>query len=276
MSLDDAVVIGASVSDGFGTTISPPPGPSGTPDRMVLVKLADILGAITGRAEPLASSTSSFFFQTPEKTAEAQLAFAKGCSPKLVFAVDYLFWHAYGFMREADRGAALERGLARLDQLNVPIVVCDLPDMSHAVGWMLNAGQVPKKETLGTLNARVAEWAGQRKNVIVLPMTGVVTDAMANRALKLGGRDFAAGESRALLTAEGLHATADGEIAVCLEAIDRLVAAGVIDKAMAVQRDPAVLKARLLAMKTAGAKPPAPAASPDSAPPQPAATTGPK
>lgn len=266
-TLDEAVVIGASVSDGFGTTVSPPAGPTGTPERVVLVKFADILAAVTGRSEPLASSTSSFFFQSPDKTAEAQLAFASGRSPKLVFAIDYLFWHAYGFMREADREAALERGLARLDRLPGPIVVTDLPDMSHAVGLMLNRGQVPRKETLAKLNARIAEWASGRKNVVVLPMTGVVADSMANRAVKLGGREFAAGESRGLLTADGLHATAEGEIAVAIEALDRLVAAGVVDKSIAVERDPAVVKSRLLAMKAVKAPAPTPPSAPTPAAP---------
>lgn len=266
-TLDEAVVIGASVSDGFGTLVTPPAGPTGTPDRAVMVKLADVLAAIVGRDEPLASSTSSFFFQRPRETAEEQLAFAKARSPKLVFAIDYLFWHAYGFMDELDRPKALERGIARLEQLgDVPIVICDLPDMSHAVGLMLGTRQVPHKDTLAKLNARISEWAQGRKNVIVLPMTGVVADAMANKGLTLGGREYPAGQSRGLLTGDGLHATGDGEIAVGIEAMDRLIRAGVLHKDVPVERDPAAVKARLVKMKApnapGGTNPPAGATTP--------------
>ncbi len=249
-SLDGAVVIGASVSDGFGTTLSPPPGPTGTPSSVVLVNFAEILGAVTGRDGPLASSTSSFFFQRPDATAETQLAFAKGRSPKVVFAIDYLFWHSYGGgMREEDRLKVLERGLARLDQLDAPIVIADLPDMSHAVGMMLSRTQVPKPETLAVLNARIQEWAKQRGNVIILPMSGVVASAAANKPLTLGGRTYPAGESRALLTAEGLHASVDGETGVAIEALDRLVATGILDPSVQIERNMDTVKARLLAMK---------------------------
>ncbi len=269
-SLDAAVVIGASVSDGFGTMVTPPAGPTGTPERAVLVDIADILAAITGRAEPLPSSTTAFFFRTPDRTAELQLAFAKLKSPKVVFALDYLFWHSYGSMPDEERMVMLEKGLKRLDQLPGPMVVTDLPDMSHAVGMMLSRSQVPTKATLAKLNERIAAWAQGRKDVVVLSMTGVVADSMANRALKLGGREYPAGESRVLLTADGLHATADGEIGVSLEAIDRLMAAGVLDKAMVVERDPAVIRSRLLKMK---APPPAPPAPP--LPPLPAVPAAP-
>jgi hypothetical protein len=272
-SLDEAVVIGASVSDGFGTLITPPPGPTGTPDRVVMVQLADILAAAVNRPAPLPASTSSFFFQTPERTAEQQLAFAKLHTPKLVFALDYLFWHAYGSMPEAERLKALERGLARLDQLHVPIVIADLPDMSHAVGLMLGPSQIPSKETLAKLNERIAEWARSRKDVIVLPMTGVVADAIANKAVTLGGHEYPAGESRALLTGEGLHATGDGEIAVSLEALDRLIAAGVLDKSVTVERNPDVIKGRLLAMKAKSASPTAPTTPSTPTPPPPLGAT---
>lgn len=266
-SLDGAVVIGASVSDGFGTTLSPPPGPTGTPSSVVLVNFAEILAAVTGRDGPVASSTSSFFFQRPDATAEAQLAFAKSRAPKVVFAIDYLFWHSYGGgMREEDRPKALERGLARLSQIDAPIVIADLPDMSHAVGMMLSRSQVPKPETLAALNARIREWAEQRGNVIILPMSGVVADAAANKPVTLGGRTYAAGESRALLTAEGLHASVEGETGVAIEALDRLVAAGILDPSVPIERNIDSVKTRLLAMKMGKQANPANQAQPTGGP----------
>lgn len=242
LDLSGAVVIGASVSDGFGAML-----PGEEPKGLIPqgVPLASTLGSIAHTHAAPASHSSSLFFMNPEQEADSQLAAAQAAQPALVFAIDYLFWHAYGDMDDSAREASLQRGLDRLSTLQSPIIIADLPDMTHAVGIMLSSRQVPSPRTLEALNARVRDWASKRPHTVIVPLAGVVRSAMASGRVRVGGRDYEGEAARRLLTRDGLHATLDGQIVVALEALTQAKAAGVLPANATWDSDPASILARL-------------------------------
>lgn len=246
LDLDGTVVIGASVSDGAEVALP------GLPPKFLAgdANLADVLCAATGKAGPVCFA-DMMFFMNPNSVADRQLSAAKQRNPKLVFALDYLFWHAYGDrMDDAARTSLFERGLERLASFGpeTTIVVADLPDMSHAIGqpMALSKSQVPPVALQESLNRRLAEWAAAHPNVTVVPLRDTVAAAMGSGAVTLGGTRFEGTAARDLLTPSGLHATADGLIAVAMEALDRLKSAGRIPGNAVWERDPAVLTQRLV------------------------------
>lgn len=249
LDLSTAAVIGASVSAGAEVTLP------GLKPKMMQgdATLADVLGVIaTGGSTGPAGFADMMFFARPDTQAEKQLAAAKAKSPSMVFAIDYLFWHAYGApMSDSSRRAAFDKGLARLDQLSCPIVVADLPDMSHAVGMMLMAPQVPSVAIQEELNKKLEAWAAERPRVLLVKLREVVRSAMKNEPVTLGGVKLTGEQARGLLTPSGLHTTADGSILLALECLQRLRAAGVIAPTSTWDTDVAVIKDRLVKKKLA-------------------------
>jgi hypothetical protein len=241
LRLGDAVVIGASVSAGAEVTLP------GMPPQMFGgdAGLADALGAATQGPAP-ASLADMMFFVRADQTAAKQLDAAKSKNPAAVFAIDYLFWHAYGSpLSDDQRRKLFERGLDRLATLNCPVVVADLPDMSHAIDKMLMKSQVPSAAVQEELNARLEAWAKDRPNVVVIHLRETVRNAMAGQPLTLGGRRFEGDAARGLLVANGLHCTADGLVALALECLDRMKARGVVPANSIWDHDADSIKRRL-------------------------------
>lgn len=281
LDLSKALVIGASVSDGFGIRITlplpaateptPAPAPSATPGtvrgaadqktqpaerpapprpRSVAVSMADILGAIAEapRGVPRAETSTMFFMDAPA-TGKRQVEAAGKNEPSVVFALDYLFWYVYGVMPEDQRLKLFEEGLANLAALGCPVVVGDIPDMSAAIGGMLSKAQVPEPATMAAANRRLAEWAAGRKNVVVIPLSALVRGAMSGQRVELGGRVFEGDDARALIQRDRLHATLKGTIAIAIEGLRRLREAGLVEKSATWSEDPAEIEARLVARK---------------------------
>src|SRR5262245_18578232 len=168
------VVVGASVSEGFGND----------------TKLASVVDAVIERPhEPAEGYASSLFFSSPLTFGPDLLGEALDDDPTLLVAIDYLFWFGYGHLAadgtpihyEEDRLELLERGLALLEPVRCRLVLGDAPDMSPAIGLMLVPEQVLKPETLTKLNERLRAWARDRTNVIVLPLSAFVTEVRAGR-----------------------------------------------------------------------------------------------
>ena len=171
-------------------------------------------------------------------------------APKIVFAIDYLFWHAYGFSPDDDhRRERFRRGLERLASLppSTTIVVADLPDMTHAIGLMLSKPMVPSVELQEELNAALAAWAPKpdRTNVLIVPLRETVANAWASKPVTLGGKTYEGEASRGLLTNSGLHSTADGLIALSQEILDQLRVKGKLPEGAKWERDRAVVLQRL-------------------------------
>lgn len=254
--LAESVVLGASVSAGAEVALP------GYPVKLMPTDatLADVLWAITD-CKPEGDYASVFFFASAERNADSQIAKARDAKPKVVFAIDFLFWHLYGAkngmadpLTDQERKELFERGLKRLETLDCPIVLADVPDMSHAISpFALQRPQVPSKAALDAANARLAEWAKGRKNIIIVSLKEVVAKAMAVEKVQLGGRIYEGSDARDLLAPSGLHATLTGLVAVGIECLDRMQAAGALPKDAAWERDPAKVKERLLKLKPAPA-----------------------
>ena len=218
--LERIAVVGASLSDGFG---------SGT-------KLAPVLEEVIRRShKPIVDASSSLFFMRPMDTGTEQLAKALEAKPTLVVAVDFLFWFGYGAAgsdgkplgKEEDRLRLLEEGLKLLEKVEAPLVLGDFPDMSDAVGGPLSAAQVPKAEALAALNRRIGEWAEKRPNVILVPLARNIEEIRGDKAVKVGKWEWPSGQSARLLQEDKLHPTAEGLVAVCGMIVEGLGAAKV-------------------------------------------------
>lgn len=229
------VILGASVSDGFGvrlrTTLPDGRRPTGQ------VTLADMVAeAARDPGVEVIDLATDLYFLKPETTARRTAAEALEERPTLVLAIDWLFWNAYGVRGLEgkplhgcdDREALLEAALARLDTLaasGVPMVVGDLPDMRSAVdGGMLVASMVPPEDCLKTLNGRLRTWAGRHPNVAVLALGDLVRCTLTGQPLAACGQEWSDARLGPLMQRDRLHPTLNGTMAVlasALEAADR-------------------------------------------------------
>jgi hypothetical protein len=188
-------IIGASASDGFGLN----------------VRLADAIGVrLDSKMAAVEDYASSNFFFFPDREGKNQIEQVLKSKPHAVFAADYLFWFGYGRIPDEDRLAKLEKGLALLGQLELPVIAASLPDMRASVGKMLRKEQVPSKETLAKLNARIAEWAGTKKNVVLVPIAEALERMRTGEDPKLKGMPWPNNAIPALLQDDQLHPTIDG------------------------------------------------------------------
>lgn len=235
--LERVVVIGASASDGWNVEFEV---------RSKDVRLSrpvtfrEVLrAALPDEGVEVVEHADFLFFRNPHHFGPAMVDAARAEQPSLVVAVDFLFWYAYGTVgpdggrlaSEEDRMKLLERGLAELDRLQVPLVVGDLPDMSGALEArvrMLGAAQVPRPETLATLNARLRAWAADRPRVAVLSLSGLMAGADATGDRRVGAHTWPVEAAADFLQADDLHPTSDGLIAIAqlveatmVEATDR-------------------------------------------------------
>ncbi len=166
--LDRVVVLGASLSAGFGNLL---------PLHMILRK------AFPERkwtARNLKDTATSLFFLQPLGTGKFQVDKALDFKPTLVVGLDFLFWYLYGQVPEKSRLQRLEKGLEQLERLGkVPVVVGDIPDMHGASPEMLPPSAIPKKETLKAANQRIYAWAKKHPNVLLFPLAKFTRKAKA-------------------------------------------------------------------------------------------------
>lgn len=212
-------VIGASMTDGFGVK-----GSLGSLLKHTLVPETD----------HFETRGSLFFFAMPLDTGNEQVEEALDAEPTLLVALDFLFWYGYGSTNaegglletEDERLELLEVGLELLDEFECPLLVGDFPDMSGAVGRVLQARQMPAPETLKKLSARVNAWAAEKQNVRVVPLARMVEDLLSDKPLRIGRHDWPAGSTRRLLQADRLHPTLEGLLGMAQYVADRLVMEG--------------------------------------------------
>ena len=237
------VVIGASVSAGCEASL---PGfrPAGLRDLVGHCTFAGVLGAV-GSGTPAKGDGDSHFFMSPAAVAAEQLKMARAANPSILFAVDFLFWHAYGDRIDAPgRRERLRRGLAELSTFTCPIVVGDLPDMSHTI--LISKSQFPGKEAIDAMNVEIRAWAATRPDVVVIPLSEIVGKAIREQPLTMGGRDYTGQEARALLTFSGLHVTPAGLIALAHECLARLAERRLLPGNVAWDKDVEAIKDRLV------------------------------
>jgi hypothetical protein len=222
-NLERVVVLGASVSDGFGLDL----------DVGARATLVDVLQATTkAKHEPVQSAASSMLFTDVLRGGRGQIDFAKSKKPTLVVGIDYLFWFAYGVVpAEQERLDRFEKGLSMIEELGCTVVVGDVPDMSQALHGesvmthapLLFPAQVPAPETLAKVNERLASWAAKHTNVIVVPLASLLTRMHAGEEIALHGNVLAKDSEKVLFQTDLLHPTLRGSVAVSLFALDCLV-----------------------------------------------------
>jgi hypothetical protein len=219
-ALERVVVVGASVSDGFGLDL----------DVNARTTLADVIdAALKTKHDPVKSSASSFLFADVFKSGRDEIETAKAKNPTLIVGVDYLFWFGYGRVsEEAARFERFEKGLALLEDIPCPLLVGNLPDMSQALNGesvmtgrpMLHKGQLPAPETLKKLNERLAEWAAKHKNVVIVPIASLLARMQAGDEITLRGNVLPKDSTKDLFQSDLLHPTLHGAAAVSLLALD--------------------------------------------------------
>lgn len=224
-ALSRVAVVGASASAGFLCLFPDHPVPV-TFDRALRAVLADETPAeFSLHATPM-------FFTNARGIGPALLADALASKPTLLVAVDFLFWFAYGnvdaegrwISDESQRLALFEAGLGLLEQFDGPMVVGDIPDMTPAIGLMLARSQVPEPGTLRALNARLRAWAGERPNVIVMPLGELIEGIRAGDGLTIASRSWDAQTARGFILPDNLHPSPQGQIASATIVADLLIA----------------------------------------------------
>jgi len=202
-ALSRVAIIGASLSEGYRAD----PGWQ-----------AAFGASLARECNFVANGATSMFFLHPVSSATSEVEAALAQKPTLVLAVDFLFWFGYG-TRDAEGAAIksedarvtlLDKGLALLDKFDCPVVVGDFPDMSVSVGTMLQPKQMPAPETLAKLNARFAEWAKGRQNVIALPLAAWMSDMHARKVLEIGAQKYEPAVTATWMQPDKLHPTAAG------------------------------------------------------------------
>jgi len=201
-------IIGASVSGGFRD------GPMfGAEEQGDSVTLQHVLKRwADGEARVTTHNTVEMmaFFTKPLEIGASQMKLVKRRKPDIIVAIDFPFWFAYGYMRGDEskaRKQRLAKGLLMLADLEVPVLLGDLPDMKGAAGRMLSPAQIPSKELLIELNAQLAAFVKAHDNVRLVQLSDMV-HRMRNVgiALPLEGGPVATPKG-AMQQADRLHAT---------------------------------------------------------------------
>ncbi len=213
------IVIGASASGGFVLS-----EPFGGPETAQCKPHHYLDAAITVPHSPVKNFGSALFFLSPDAMAASEIRSATNAQPTLVVAVDFLFWFCYGNGdTDAERAAHFEAGLKRLEQIPCPLVVGDIPDASSATNTgIISADMVPSEDARRAANERLKQWASKRKQVTIVPLAEFMRAVKADEAIKLHNTTLPAGQTRALLQADGLHPTPRGAAVLSLGIWDAL------------------------------------------------------
>ncbi|MBL8860343.1 MAG: hypothetical protein JNL28_17670 [Planctomycetes bacterium] len=226
-ALDKVAVIGASISAGFRL------GENADPFADSKLQLAHIVGAsLLMEHQPVVNAADQSFFFAPVKKSEKALATVKEAEPTMIVALDYLFWFGYGQKKEEQRTLDLDKGLAGLAQFTCPILLGDLPDMTLASNTpdpvfgkpLLAASAVPKPETLKALNAKVAAFAKEHKNVVLVPLADLTAKLQSDAEIEVRGNKYPKGSIDKLMQGDRLHTTLEGTCAVWVFALDTWLA----------------------------------------------------
>lgn len=175
----------------------------------------------------------TWLFSAPLRIAAPLVEAARAYKPTLVVALDFPFWFGYGApLTEEERIELLDKGLALLENFEVPVVVGDFPDMraatsavSHLGIPMLREPQVPTPQTLARLNARMAEWTAARKNRVLVSMDAFHRALTSGGEVTVRGNRWQGADLGKLLLEDQLHPSVEGQIALGLSIFDALVRA---------------------------------------------------
>ncbi|MCA8924167.1 MAG: SGNH/GDSL hydrolase family protein [Planctomycetes bacterium] len=195
-------VIGASVSDGVG------PGPA----------LSSLLRAGLEREAIVVDRANTHFGADPLGTTERAVAQLHEGKATLVVAADVFFWYGYRFSSQEEREAKLAAGLAALDQLDCPLLVGTVPQLTAR---NIPPQNQPTPEQLARLNAEIAEWASARENVRLLPLDRILDAFREGKPITLAGESVTA-DPATMLQPDGIHLTLKGQTMLGMLVLDAI------------------------------------------------------
>ena len=238
-------MIGASVSAGVQSLAARNQTGDASADRssVSLAQAIDACLTVThGQTKLLADQAMVF---DANGSLHRQVAVALALKPTVVFAIDSLFWTAYAPAdAPAERVRRLEDALATLDRIDVPLVVGNLPDMRGSVAAALGDRAAVNEVERCALNERIRAWASQRPRVAFILLDELVTEVRAGESIDLGRAQIDARDVAGLLSADGLHLTPEGQVALATLALSSLAMHGVIP-AEAIRANPRISRAIL-------------------------------
>lgn len=216
------VIIGASLSNGYHhqERIGGPKSDALALDHYLKKHLPKQDTQITNLSNRLS-------FISPVFISHNQLYDASKLSPSVIIAVDQLFWHLYGrYPNTKTRLKTFQNALDKLDQIDCPLVVGNIPDASKAVRLMLSASQVPKLETINKANEILTEWVKKRlqhnKQTAIVDLSHFMKICLADEEIKLNNIVYPAGSTKAFLQRDMLHPTPLGVTAISHAVMDAL------------------------------------------------------
>ncbi|MCA9001462.1 MAG: hypothetical protein KDB61_06035, partial [Planctomycetes bacterium] len=203
--------IGASVSDGFGNSFELEVGrnvPLGSFFRQTLAEKH-------AHARIFDYGSSQFFLE-PERRGKKQLVEALKEKPTLVVGVDFLFWYAFGFPKPGSprRAEGLEEGLKLLESIHCPLIIGDLPNVDHAFEGssplrgghpILSPGQICPDALRLKLNERIRQWAAERDNVRVFPLSDLLHRMVKGGEMTVHGNRWVVEDMGEILQKDRLH-----------------------------------------------------------------------
>jgi hypothetical protein len=198
---DRVAVIGASVSVGFGTSTN----------------VKDFFEKALPTAQ-VKNHADLFMSMNPSRRGSTMIDQTIVENPTFVFAIDYLFWYAYGRGSAASRMQFFRSGLDELDRLlqetDAVVALGDLPDMKGASSYMLSADLIPPSEQLSDMNEVLRHWAEGRKNIVLLPLaswsTPLHTPSTNDNKILVRLPSGENVDAQSLLTGDHLHLTEQG------------------------------------------------------------------
>ncbi len=229
-ALEQVVVIGASMSGGFGLSL----------ELETQVDLAHVLSLALGKSPgDIEGLGDCLFSRSPVAIGSRQVDAALKLNPSLVLAPDFAFWFGYGLELDCEaRLKQLDTCLKQLERFKCPVLVGDIPDMTCALQGrspltggraMITAQQIPAPGCQAKLNQRLAEWAEERRSIAVWPMSEFVIALQSKETVRVRGNAYTPERKQGLLQADLLHPSSRGAVAVSLLILDRVQDAGWID-----------------------------------------------
>ncbi|MCH9687473.1 MAG: hypothetical protein K0V04_38920 [Deltaproteobacteria bacterium] len=198
-------IVGASQAAGFGTGVG----------------LADTLEAALGVPHQIHDSSVALMHLGAVDLGSVQITATKLRSVKMVLAIDFLFWFAYGDKQPAQRHAELQQGMAMLESLGVPVFVGDLPDVHGASRRMISGAQIPEVSDLAQLNAEIHAWAEGNPDVYVVPLADWMHALKQELPVELGDKTIHVSTGH-MLQWDLLHPTAHGQALLTLLVLQQL------------------------------------------------------
>lgn len=220
-------VIGASVSGGFRD--GPLWGAKEVGDSVTLQHVLKRWAAGEARVTTHNTLDMARFFADPIGIGAKQLQGVQKVKADVVVAIDFAFWFAYGGVPGDDetqaRSERLEAGLDLLADLEVPVLLGDLPDMHGAARRMLRPSWIPPKTVLAALNVQLRAFCARHDHVRLVELSDVVR-RMRHEGIALPLRDGPVPTPKgALQQADRLHATRLGVAYISFMLQDPLSAA---------------------------------------------------